>query len=131
MWYVESGDLKGISEKPTAQEAFIDIFDAVTARENRPPHLGVLAVASTKGFDFEKDTDATFFMPEWPLRETGRIKTPVDVLSPQEELANVLRGADRANVEQLVRVWPDAVLDAEYIDAPNSREDFWDNVIDA
>jgi len=130
MWYVESGDLKGVSGKETLEDAFVDVFDAIVAREGRPPHLGVLAVGSTKGFDFEKDSDASFFLPEWPLRNAGRIKKPVEAVSPVEELMEILNEVKREEVPQLVRVSPDAVLDAEYIDAPNSREDFWDDVID-
>ena len=109
MWYIESGDLKGASCKDNLEEAFIDLLDLVTEETGRAPELGLMAVASKIGYDFEADEEALFFVVPRILIRHGK---PV---------SNYYLPSDRDSEHD--------VLDSEYVDAPNSREDYWPDVI--
>jgi hypothetical protein len=102
MWYIESGDLRGVSGKETLQEAFLDVWDS-TVNTSGYPILGVIAAGSQKSFEYESDPDTLFFIPDLLLDKFGRSKKQDST---------------------------ESVLDAEFIDAPNSREDCWPDVID-
>ena len=103
MWYIESGDLKGTSQKEQLDEAFIDILDMIEAETDESPYLGVIAVASQTGFDFESDEESLYFLT-------------IPILAKHNKLFSSDKKVDN-------------VLSAEFIDAPNSIIDRWDDVL--
>jgi hypothetical protein len=105
-WYIESGELKGTSQKENLGEAFIDVLDIIEAETEHLPNLGVIGMASKVGFDFEADEDTLFFLVIPILSTHGKI------LQPEER-----------------KLLEDDVLNAEFIDAPNSTVDRWDDVV--
>lgn len=101
MWYFISGDLMGQSLKDNLEEAFKDVIEIAAVKEGRYPHLGIITEASKKGFDMDSDDDALFCLTHFLLEKVGMTKAP-----------------------------DDSILDEEFVDAPNSRENHWDDVID-
>ena len=133
MWYVQSGAIKGVSWQRTLQDAFIELFDNHIKQTGHFPELGVLGAASTQGFDFNPE-NTTFFISEWALFEGKRIPRMSHEFSNVREHWEALFAADElpniANIKAMVYEREDSVLDAETVDAPNSREDFWDDTIE-
>lgn len=131
MWYIESGAIKGVSYEKSLEAGFLELFDAYIKQTGHFPDLGVLGAASTQGFGFTPG-NTTFFMTEWALFKAGRIpKMSHGFDSVAEHWESLFEGLpDIDDIKGLVEQRQDAILDAEYIDAPNSREDVWDNVIE-
>jgi hypothetical protein len=132
MWYIESGALKAVSYKRTLGEAFIEAFDSYVNTTGHFPDLGVLGAASVQGFDFKPES-TIFFITEWALFNAKRIpRMSHDFADVNEHMASLfednLPGLEE--IKALVSHPQDEILDAEEIDAPNSREDFWDDTIE-
>jgi len=132
MWFVTSGELKGTSSQPTAGEAFIELFDYWIKAHGHHPNLGVLAAASRQGFDYNI-LNTTVFSTEWVLFEAKRIpRMSIEFDSMEEYVASLLDG-EKPVIEQVLNLAyseQDAILNETEIDAPNSRIDYWDDVIE-
>ena len=131
MWYIQSGAIKGVSWKPTLDEAFLELFDNHLKRVGHFPDLGILGAGSTQGFDF-KPGSTDFFLTEWMLFNAGRIpRMSHEFETAKEHWESLFEGLpDVDALKGLVEHGQDAILDEDKIDAPNSREDVWDDVID-
>lgn len=131
MWYIKSGALQGVSGRDALNEAFIELFDLWVAQTGHFPDLGVLGAASQESFDFAPH-NSTFFITEWMLFNGKRIpKMSHEFESPQEHMASLFeKWPELDDALALVEHGQDEVLEADIIDAPNSREDFWDDIID-
>ncbi len=132
MWYVQSGAVKGISWQKTLADAFIEVFDNHIKQTGHFPEIGVLGAGSTQGFNFKID-NTVFFITEWALFEAKRIPRMSHEFSSVREHWESLFEDNLPRfdeIKSLVCEHEDAVLDDKFIDAPNSREDFWDDVIE-
>ena len=132
MWFVTSGEIKGTSSQPTAGEAFIELFDYWIKAHGHYPNLGVLAAVSNEGFDYNI-FNTTIFSTEWVLFEAGRIPRKSIEFDTMEEYVASLLESGVPVIDQVLNLAyneQDAILNETEIDAPNSREDYWDDVIE-
>ena len=132
MWYITSGVLQGVSGKERMAEGFIELYDAWVQSTGHHPDLGVLGAASKDSFSYSPE-NTFFFLPEWVLFEGKRIpRMSHDFESPQDHMASLFEEGlpDLDTALGIVRSPQDAILDENIIDAPNSREDVWEDVIE-
>jgi len=130
MWYISSGELKGISGRPHFHEAFLDVFDTWVKQIGHFPDLGILAAGSQDGFEFNEN-NTIFVLTEWLLFQSKRIpKMSHDFPTPQEHFLSLFQKVPELADALAFTVRQDAVLDDNEIDAPNSREDVWDDTIE-
>lgn len=131
MWYITSGTLQGVSGKEKIHEAFFELYDSWVQQTGRHPDLGILGAASKYGFNYTP-ANTTFFMPECYLFEDKRIpKMSHDFDSPYDYFASLFDGLpDVEKALTLVTTPQDDILNDGLIDAPNSREDYWDDTIE-
>jgi len=130
MWYISSGELRGISGRVHLHEAFLDIFDTWVKQVGRFPDLGVLAAASREGFNFNEN-NTSFVLTEWLLFQSKRIpRMSHEFPTPQEHFLSLFQKIPDLGDALALTSRQDAVLDDDTIDAPNSREDVWDDTIE-
>lgn len=131
MWYVKSGQIQGVSNKEILGEAFIELFDVWVKQTGHFPQLGVLGAGCQNEFTFRAD-NTMFFSPEWTLFAAKRIpRMSIECETPQEFFASLFDTLPPLDVAlELVNHAEDEILEADTIDAPNSRENFWDDVIE-
>lgn len=132
MWYIKSGQLEGISEQESMIDAFVELFDSWIKQTGHFPDLGILGVGSTESFEYTP-TGSFFFLTEWLLFETGRIpKMSHGFENAHEHMLSLFDEGlpDAQKAWRIVNAGQDEILSASVIDAPNSREDYWDDTID-
>lgn len=130
MWHITSGEIQGISGKECLHEAFVDLFDAWISQTGHFPDLGVLGVGSEEGFQYTPE-NTEFFLTEWALFGAKRIpKMSHGFDSPQEQFLSIFNKIPDLDEALEFTKRQDAILDENSIDAPNSREDEWADVIE-